>query len=324
MAKSSTIPKVAVITRTKNRPHFLARAVNSVLKQTYTDYIQVILNDGGDRKTVEETLEAHPSEQRVVIHNKKSVGLAAALNQAISAVKSEYVCILDDDDAWHEKRLELGIEVMNQRSAAASIVPMEIVIEDIDEHGRPLELERHPHPESWSGEVSLFKQAHRNYLSNGVIMYSRQLYDTLGGYDETLLTAEDWDFGIRLMLESDVEQVVSNAPLVHYHQRPKVRDVELGNSVHAGVREQERTIMKIRNRYLRNDIKSGNFGIGYIMNDIEQGLINVTRLEGHVNRQTDMQTETLMNEIATSTDRVVKSTEDNSFYRALKAKFNKI
>ena len=49
--------KIAIITRTKNRPLLLRRAINSVLKQTLKDWIMVIVNDGGSKEEVETTLD---------------------------------------------------------------------------------------------------------------------------------------------------------------------------------------------------------------------------------------------------------------------------
>lgn len=281
------LPIVAIITRTKDRIKFLERAIQSVLQQTAKNYIHVVLNDGGDEQKVESLLEKYPDKNRIVIHNKDSVGITPALNQAIKSVDSDYITILDDDDAWHPDRLKFALDVMKLRKAVACVVPMETVIEDIRK-GEIIEIERRPHSESWTGEISLYKQAHRNYLSNGAIMYSRAIYDQLGGYDESLKVAEDWDFGIRLMLHYNVEQVIVDHAMVYYHQRPSIKDGPAGNSVHAGVREQERAIMLIRNNYLRKDLDQGKLGVGFIMNDIEQGLNNVVRLEGHINRSIEM------------------------------------
>jgi len=280
-------PITAIITRTKNRPILLERAIKSVLAQTSKDYIHVILNDGGDKAAVEKVLAAYPDKNRKVIHNKKSIGLVGALNKAIKATDSEFIAILDDDDMWHPARLERSLDVIENRSALATVVPMEIVIEEIND-SIVNEIERTPHPESWSGEVNLYRQAHRNFLSNGAVHYSRSLYEKLGGYDEMLPAAEDWDFGIRLLLEVDVEQVQSKEALVYYNQRPAIGRGDLGNSVHAGVLEQERAINIVRNKFLRDEIRRGSLGIGYIMNDTEQSLQNVVRIEGHVNRSIEI------------------------------------
>ena len=317
MKKTEKVPKVAIITRTKNRPQFLERAVKSVVAQTEGDFIHVILNDGGDKGVVENVLSRYPDKRRQVIHNKESVGLARALNQAIKASESKYIVILDDDDAMHEDRLKMSLAVAQMRNAVATVVPMEIVVEDIDEEGKIVELERKPHPESWTGEISLFKQAHKNYLSNGAIMYTREAYEEVGGYDEELPTSEDWDFGIRLMLKYNVEQVDSDVALVYYHQRPNVKDTNMGNSVHAGVREQERAVMMLRNNYLRRDLKKGVFGIGYIMNHTEQDLIDIQRLEGHINRVSSATEESIVARIHHDVGHIIDA---RSFYEKIKRK----
>lgn len=54
--------RVAVITRTKDRPVMLERCAESVLGQTYKDWVHVIVNDGGNPTTVELTLAPFHNE----------------------------------------------------------------------------------------------------------------------------------------------------------------------------------------------------------------------------------------------------------------------
>lgn len=275
-------PALAIVTRTKNRPTLLRRALESIANQSSLDYIHVLLNDGGDREEFERVLQEVPDSRRVVLHNKSSVGLTPALNQAINACESTYVSILDDDDSWHPERIKTVLEYLRENpETKACVVKMDIVVEDIVD-GRIVRTDQYLHPDSGDGEVSLYKQCARNYISNGIVTYTRAVYDELGGYDETLLTAEDWDFGVRLLLKYDVDLIPSTESLFYYHQRPDLKD-ENGNSVHAAVHGQEVAINKIRNKYLRHDIQAGVLGVGYIMNQIVADVANVVRIEGHVN-----------------------------------------
>lgn len=273
---------MAIITRTKNRNTLLERAIKSVQSQTNHNYVHVILNDGGNKDELESLLTKYPDSNRIVLHNNASAGLTKALNQAIRAIDSDYISILDDDDSWPANRLEvvLGFFDKNPHTAAA-VVKMDIVIEDVKD-GSIIKHDQYLHPDSGDGEISLFKQCMRNYISNGIVTYKRSVYEELNGYDETLATAEDWDFGLRLLLKYDVEYIQSDQPLFFYHQRPQAVDNN-GNSVHAGVREQEVIINKLRNKYLRNDLNSNKLGVGYIMNQMVFDTSNVVRLEGHVN-----------------------------------------
>lgn len=259
----------------------LERALKSVRAQTYQDYIHVIINDGDDPKGLEKFLAKFPAENRLVVHSKDFVGLVKILNLGVRAANSEYVAIHDDDDTWAPERLEKTIPFMDKTGAKAVVVKMDVVVEEI-EGDTIRKVSQHLHPESGEGEISLFKQCYKNYLSNGVITYRRDVYDELEGYDETLKTAEDWDFGIRLLMKYDVEFLRDAGVLAYYHQRPKQKGVA-GNSVHADVRQQERTINLIRNRYLRADLKAGKLGVGYIMNRVPSDLDAIVRLEAHMN-----------------------------------------
>lgn len=276
--KRST-PKISIITRTKNRNLLLRRALESVDKQTFHDYEHIIINDGGDVRELEDLISAN--KNRRLINNDKGRGLVGALNQGVKSSKGEFITILDDDDSWPEDRLQKTVDFIKEKNAKAVAAKMNLVTEKIVD-GKIIHLSTVLHPESGEGQISLYKQCRKNYLSNGIITYSRKVFDELGGYDEDIATAEDWDFGIRLLLKYDVPFMQNYEALCNYHQRHEESN-ELGNSGLAGVSTQEETINKIKNKYLRQDLKTGKLGVGYIMNNLEYENQLVERLEGHIN-----------------------------------------
>ena len=280
----------AIITRTKDRPALFERAVQSVVAQTSKDYIHVILNDGGDKKVVEEILGKYPDNNRLVIHNEKSVGLTPALNQAIKATDSDYIGILDDDDTWLPDRVKKVTDYLDAHLNEPGVaVLMDRFIERV-ENGEIITESVNPWYEGVT-EVSLYDQLLDNYLTNNCITYRRTLYDELNGYDETLEVAEDWDFGIRYLLKYDIFFIPE--VLAGYHHRPAAKGAD-GNSVFSGIDAHRRSLVKLRNRYLRQDINNGVFGVGYIMNSLahercmvenakDVAIEQVVRLEGHIN-----------------------------------------
>ena len=95
--------RVVVVTRTKNRPILLQRCIRSVLEQSYTDWLHVIVNDGGDPISVQGLVSLSSSEYRGrvrLIHKPQSLGMQNASNVAITATESEFIVIHDDDDSW--------------------------------------------------------------------------------------------------------------------------------------------------------------------------------------------------------------------------------
>ena len=69
---SGPCPRVAIITRTKDRPMFLKRAINSILHQTFEDWQHVIVNDGGPPLEIEALLlefkEAYRGRVQLIHH----------------------------------------------------------------------------------------------------------------------------------------------------------------------------------------------------------------------------------------------------------------
>jgi glycosyltransferase involved in cell wall biosynthesis len=285
--------KMAIITRTKNRNLLLERTLKSVAAQTSKDYVHVVLNDGGDRQAVEALLKKYPDERRVVIHNETTKGHTPVLNQAIKAVDSTYISILDDDDSWAPERVEVVLSFMEEHKSKGAVVVMDTVVEEINEKGTAVkEISRSRWMEGVTS-VSLYEQCLDNYLSNGSFNYTRKVYEELGGYDERLGVAEDWDFGIRYLLKYDADFINTKDALMFYHHRPTQKG-DTGNSVFAGIDEHAKNLSFLRNKYLREDINSGKFGVGYIMNSLaherhkleeqdRKDLENVVRIEGHVN-----------------------------------------
>lgn len=307
-------PAVAVITRTKDRNLLLQRALQSVDSQTFSDYEHIIINDGGDKGKVDALLTQYHNKRRRVIHNSQSRGLVRALNQGVSAAKAKYIAILDDDDTWHKDRLDKTISFLQEENMPAVAVRMDLVVERI-EGNDIVQLSKTLHPESADGQISLFKQCHKNYLSNGVITYTKKIYEELGGYNEEFETAEDWDFGIRLLLKSDVPLLAKEGSLCTYHQRPDAKEGE-GNSGLAQVSTQARAIAKIRNSYLRSELSKGKLGVGYVMNNLEYLNELTVRLEGHVNRSSEAQQKDIHADI--------KNLKNNSVSYLLVSKLKKL
>ena len=90
----SVYPRVAIITRTKNRPIMLPRVLMSIGKQTFKDFIWVLVNDAGDRAPIE-AITKRALEKGIdvkVIHRAKSLGMEAAANDGVCQSESTIHC----------------------------------------------------------------------------------------------------------------------------------------------------------------------------------------------------------------------------------------
>lgn len=202
-------PLVAVITRTKNRPQYLARARQSVESQGSAELVHVIVNDGGDAAEVERVMQGSKFAQ--LIHLQTSVGRGAAANVGLKQSRSTLVVFHDDDDTWAPGFLTRVVAAWKQGGRRGVITGAERIVEkDL------VELRREPffpHLEA----LSLADVARENCFVNLAFVAERAAIAEVGGYDETLPLYEDWDFNLRFLQRFDVTYV--REPLARYHHR---------------------------------------------------------------------------------------------------------
>ncbi len=251
-------PAVAIITRTKNRPQLLRRALESVLGQSHTDWTHVIVNDGGDRQALETSLDAYRDrygDRLQVVHHESSRGMQEAANAGISASQSDYICIHDDDDSWDSTYLEKALGFLNAASTDSryqGVICKTLEIrEQPDESGGFEEIDRRPYiPLS---EISLFRLGYENPFPPIAFCYRRSAYEAIGPYDPRFSVAGDYDFNFRFLRQFEIG--VIDEALAFYHVRVS-GDASLSNSITSGANEHKRRYNEFKNHYLRGEDQS--------------------------------------------------------------------
>ena len=99
MTKYLNDPLVSVIIPTRNRAKFLARAIESVLKQKYSK-IECIVVDDASMDNTKEAVLAFNDSRILYLRNKVRIKASGSRNRGIKAAKGHYIAILDDDDEW--------------------------------------------------------------------------------------------------------------------------------------------------------------------------------------------------------------------------------
>jgi glycosyltransferase involved in cell wall biosynthesis len=261
--------KVAIITRTKNRPMLLQRAIESVLNQTFTDWTHVIVNDGGDVNAIDRLVAQFKTRYQgrlQLIHNLQSNGMEAASNTGIRATDSELLVIHDDDDTWDPLFLyEMVTRLNDERSLNPNVKGIAcystVITEEI--HGNAIvERDRHSFND-WLSSITLWRMLASNFLPPISFVFERAAAEALGLFDEKLEVLGDWDFHIRFLLHHDI--ALLPAPLARYHHR-KTQDGVYANSVHVRENKHELTRARYVNAKLRGEIAQGRIGIGSLTN----------------------------------------------------------
>ncbi|TRT90144.1 MAG: glycosyltransferase family 2 protein [Microcystis viridis Mv_BB_P_19951000_S69] len=105
-------PEISIIVCTYNRAHYLNKAIDSVLNQTFTNWELVIVDDGSSDQTfavVNPYLEKYNNIRYLKHKNKKQ---CYAKNAGIQASFGKYLTFLDSDDAYKPNHLESRLQYM--------------------------------------------------------------------------------------------------------------------------------------------------------------------------------------------------------------------
>lgn len=92
-----------------NGGNYLPEAIESILKQTFTDFEFIIINDGSTDAS-ENIIKLFKDERIVYINNERNLGLIHSLNSGLKIAKGQYIARMDADDIALDNRLELQVQ----------------------------------------------------------------------------------------------------------------------------------------------------------------------------------------------------------------------
>lgn len=179
--------RVSVVIPTCNRAATIHLALESVLSQRYGN-VEVLVVDDGSRDNTRGVVARYGDRVRYL--HQENAGPAAARNRGLRSATGEFIAFLDSDDAWLPSKLELQIAAF-ERNPRLGIVATNVIY-------------RYP----W-GEVRSdygdddSRSIREKFLDNipmvtSSVMVTKEAVAAVGGFDESLMYAEDWDYFYRI------------------------------------------------------------------------------------------------------------------------------
>jgi glycosyltransferase involved in cell wall biosynthesis len=230
--------KISVIIPCYNAELYISECVNSVLKQTFSPLEIICVNDGSTDNTLA-VLDSlgHQHSTVLKIINSENKGASAARNIGLNLAQGEVVQFLDADDVIEPNKFEkqiVGLELHD------------IVVSDWIEKNNTLsktlgsyyfnEIDKNP-----------LETAIRKIIITGNPLYKIAAAKKIGGYNESLTSAQDWDFHIRLIL---ADFKIKYVPGVYYVHR-KVEDSISSNWIKVSIQASD-IIIKLKPFLLKN------------------------------------------------------------------------
>jgi len=204
-------PKVSVVIPCFNHEDYVTQSINSVLEQTYNNIELIVIDDGSSDKSVE-ILSNLAKLHKFTLITQKNMGICKTLNKAIEEYSSgKYLALLASDDYFHPEKIQKQVEELMSNKGS------EFCYTQAFEFDSTTGKEIRVFPQKkFTGKV-LNKIILRQPYAAGSLLFTKVLYDRVGGFDE-LLKYEDWDFSIRCAASTEFSAVYE--PLFFYRSHP--------------------------------------------------------------------------------------------------------
>ena len=185
-----TEPAVSVVVPTRNRAAVCAQTLRSILGQRDIE-LEVVVVDEGSTDDTPAMLEAIGDDRVTVVRHDVARGLPAARNAGLARARGRWAAWCDDDDLWAPDKLAAQLDAATATGAAWAIGGSVLVDADLHVMGHQAVPPR--------DEV-----LDRLLVSNAVpgggsgVLASVDAVRSVGGFDESLASCEDWDLWLRL------------------------------------------------------------------------------------------------------------------------------
>lgn len=208
---------VSVVIPVYNGEKTISQTIDSVLKQSIHDIEVIVINDGSNDLTSQ--IVSHIQDLRVKMFSYSHSGASVSRNKGIQNSIGEYIAFIDADDIWTSDKLELQLKALTEHPQAKLAYSW---TDYIDFDGNFIKHGRHV---SVTGNV-YGKLLLSNFLENGSNpLISRYVFETIGGFNESLVTAEDWDMWLRIAAQ--YEFVCVEKAQVFYRVNPNSLSTDL-------------------------------------------------------------------------------------------------
>ncbi|MBN1427560.1 MAG: glycosyltransferase [Anaerolineae bacterium] len=204
------MPKVSVIIPSHNRAHFLGRAIQSVLNQTYHNFEIVVVDDGSTDDT-REVIEGFGASVHYFYqpHN----GVSAARNYGIKVANGEYVAFLDSDDEFMPLKLEKQVSYLDTHPNVGMVYSSYIIVDGETNQSF------YSSQSLFSGWVfrELLWKCMQGPLTTPTVMVKRSVFEQVGLFDETMDLAEDIDLWCRISRRFEITSLPEALSRIHHH-----------------------------------------------------------------------------------------------------------
>lgn len=118
---------ISIIVPVYNVEKYLSHTIESIIRQTYSDFEILLIDDGSTDSSGKICDELKQKDERIFVYHKKNGGLSDARNYGISKAKGKYLTFVDSDDLLYDDYIEHLYYLIKKYNTRISIASMEII-----------------------------------------------------------------------------------------------------------------------------------------------------------------------------------------------------
>ena len=188
--------RITCVLRTFSRPQFLERALRSLDQQTHPNLEIIVVDDAGT--PVNEVVAAFPGAALLV--NDENLGLSASSNRGLAAATGAYTFFLDDDDIVFPDHVSTLVEAALQANARS--VHSAAISEFSDRAAQGYRVRGYA--VFLDGVVDPATFHFDDRIAPMTVLTQTALLREIGGFDEAIPSAHDWDLFVRIMQRTPI------------------------------------------------------------------------------------------------------------------------
>jgi glycosyltransferase involved in cell wall biosynthesis/GT2 family glycosyltransferase len=217
-------PEVTVIMPAYNEEKYLRESIESVLKQTFSNWELIIVNDASidNTENIAKKFAKQDSRIKLISHSKNKLR-SGSLNTGLKHAKGKYICFLDGDDTYLPNKLKKQVKFFKNKPWVDMVYSDMIEVNSegkkiskvnaIEFKTSPLRLLKHSQKRKDLNEISpyryLFYEDEKHFVPGDLnkkkfipgcsVMIRKSVFDSGLRFDETLSTAQDYDMWFQII-----------------------------------------------------------------------------------------------------------------------------
>lgn len=251
------LPKVSIVIPTYNAVQYIGAAIESVLHQSFEDFEILVVDDASSDDTrdfLANRFHSIWSSRLRYLRNDVNKERSFSRNRGVGEAQGEYVAFLDADDIWLSHHLELLVGALVQRAEFSMAFSLPLFVDRDGNKIRGMH-KRELTPREARDPLRAFLLGKAPFPSGLVIR--KEIYEEIGGFNESLELREDWEFGVRVGLHSSVQYLRA---LTFLYRSPTDK-------------------LTINERWLRSTLKAGELIISYLDEQSQRALVHISMAE---------------------------------------------